>query len=255
MHESSPVSDEPLLLHALLGRGIRRTVTVVKTVAAYEIVQSVFPRPVTEQDEVGLVIGRTIDGALSRYSHEFREGRKPTAASMDRLVDELLAEELADADLAPSPPEVERLRLQASGVLRAFRRSEVMGMRRPRSRLVLIDERVGYYAQPDYWNGRDRIYEMKSYLAVPPSPAVELQLRLFQLAFPDFRAFLACFDRRSVPVSTTIAEIPPLTKVGGEELLRTAERTARELGKEKVIEYVDNPIVRYSLPPQPASSP
>lgn len=227
--------------------------TVVKTVAAHDIVEAVFPRPVTERDEIGIAIGKAIDGTLSRYSHEFAEGRRPSATSMDRAAAELLDTELEEADVQLPVSDRSALLAQASGVLRAFRRSEVMGMRRPRSRLVLIGGSAGFYAQPDYWNGRDRFYEMKSYLAIPPPPAVELQMRLFQLAFPQLRAFLACFDRHALPVSTHLAEFPALTSEEAGTLLRTADRTAREHGQEKVLEYVDNPIVNYPLPPGPAA--
>jgi hypothetical protein len=122
-----------------------------------------------------------------------------------------------------------------------------MGLPRPRSRLILINERVGVYAQPDYWNGRDRFYEMKSYLARPIPPDVGLQLRLFQCGFPKLRAFLACFDRHATPVSTMIEEIPPLEPEEADAVLRLAYRTGIEKGTEKVLEYIDNPIVRYAL--------
>jgi len=222
-------------------------VTVVKTLAAYEIVQSVHPHPVTERDELGMAVGKAIDSALARYSHAFRESRRPTATAMQRFAAETLEEELADADLHLSPSDRDVQLLQVAGVLQAFRRSEVMGLLRPRSRLVLINGQVGFYAQPDYWNGRDRFYEMKSYRAPPISPAVGLQLQLFQLAFPGLTAVLASFDRHSSPVATNLLEIPPLELEEKDRLLRLAFRIGAELGKEKVLEYIDNPVVRYSL--------
>ena len=168
---------------------------------------------------------------------------------MNRLASEALDRELADADLTLVPHDRLAQLSAVSGVLQAFRRSEVMGLPRPRSRLVLINEEVGVYAQPDYWNGRDRFYEMKSYRARPIPPDVELQLRLFQLAFPGFRAFLACFDRHAQPVTTDIEEAPPLTPETREDVLKLAHRTGREKGVEKVLDYIDNPTVRYALAP------
>ena len=222
---------------------------VVKTVAAYEVVQTVYPREVTERDELGMAVGKAIDETLSRFSHEFSQGRRPTLTAMNRLATEVLDRELADADLALTPAD-RKVQLSAvSGVLQAFRRSEVMGLARPRSRLVLINGEVGVYAQPDYWNGRDRFYEMKSYLARPTPPDVELQLRLFQLAFPGFRAFLACFDRHATPVVTAIEEAPPLAPDVAEAVLKVAYRTGREKGVDKVLEYIDNPVVRYAVAP------
>ncbi|HTT45012.1 MAG TPA: hypothetical protein VMH38_03220 [Thermoplasmata archaeon] len=222
--------------------------TVVKTVAAHEIVQATYPRPVTERDELGMAVGKAIDETLSRFSHEFAQGRKPTLAAMNRLATEALDRELAEADLSLVPSDRQTQLASVSGVLQAFRRSEVMGLPRPRSRLVLLNERTGFYAQPDYWNGRDRFYEMKSYFADPVPPDVILQLRLFQCAFPGFQAYLACFDRHAVPVITSIAPVPMLAEADRLEVLKVAQRTAVDKGVEKVLEYIDNPIVRYTVP-------
>jgi len=221
---------------------------IVRTVAAHEVVQTAYPREVTERDELGMAVGKAIDETLSRFSHEFSQGRRPTLTAMHRFATEVLDRELADADLSLLPADRQVQLAAVSGVLQAFRRSEVMGLPRPRSRLVLINEQVGVYAQPDYWNGRDRFYEMKSYLARPTPPDVVLQLRLFQLAFPGFRAFLACFDRHATPVVTAIEEAPALTPEVAGDVLKLAFGTGREKGVEKVLDYVDNPIVRYALP-------
>ena len=223
--------------------------TTIRTVAAHEVVRAAFPRPVTEKDELGMAVGKAIDDTLSRFSHEFAQGRRPTLTSMNRLATESLDRELADADLRLAPDDRLAQLAAVSGVVQAFRRSEVMGLPRPRSRLVLINEEVGVYAQPDYWNGHDRFYEMKSYRARPIPPDVELQLRLFQLAFPGFRAVLACFDRHAHPVTTDIEEAPALTPDVQEGTLKLAHRAGREKGVEKVLDYVDNPIVRYVVAP------
>ena len=224
--------------------------TAVRTVAAHQVVQAAYPRPVTEKDEIGMAVGKAIDETLTHYSHEFAQGRRPTVTSMQRIATEVLDRELADTDLTLAPHDRQQQLAAAFGVLQAFRKSEVMGLPRPRSRLILINERVGVYAQPDYWNGRDRFYEMKSYLARPTPPDVELQLRLFQCAFPGFRAFLACFDRHATPVVAVVEEIPPLEPGVADEVLKLAYRTGLEQGIEKVLEYVDNPIVRYVIPPE-----
>jgi len=221
--------------------------TTVKTVAAHQVVQATYPRPVTEKDEIGMAVGKAIDETLSRYSHEFAQSRRPTRTAMVRLAAATLDEELANADVELAAADRERHLAAISAVLHAFRNSEVMGLARPRSRIILINGQVGIYAQPDYWDGHGRFYEMKSYHANPTPPDVQLQLRLFQCAFPNFRAFLASFDRHATPVTTTIEEIPPLDPPRVEEVLRLALRIGLEQGTEKVLEYVDNPIVRYSV--------
>lgn len=223
--------------------------TTIKTVAAHEIVSATYPRPVTERDEIGMAVGKAIDETLSRYSYEFGQSRRPTISAMNRMAGELLDSELANADVQLTPEDLERQLGEISGVVQAFRRSEVMGLSRPKSRIILINEQVGVYSQPDYWNGRDRFYEMKSYRASPLLPDVRLQLQLFQCAFPGLRAFLACFDRHATPVSTCIEEVPPLDPETTASVLRLAYATGLEKGLPKVLEYVDNPTVRYDLPP------
>lgn len=222
--------------------------TTIRTVATHEVVRAAFPREVTEKDEIGMAVGKAIDGALSRYSHEFAQGRRPTRTAMNAAAAEILDEELSNADLALPIGERERHLAAVSSVLQAFRQSELMGLPRPRSRLILINNQVGVYAQPDYWDGRGRFYEMKSYHATPMPPDVRLQVQLFQCAFPNFRAFLAWFDRHTLPVPTVIEEVPPLDAVGVSSVLRAAYRTALEKGSEKVLEYIDSPKVPYALP-------
>jgi hypothetical protein len=222
--------------------------TTIRTVAAHEVVRAAHPRPVTEADEIGMAVGKAIDATLSRYSYDFAQARRPTRTAMSRMAEEILDEELGDADLQLAPGDRERHLGAISDVLQAFRRSEVMGLSRPRSRMILINGRVGVYAQPDYWDGRERFYEMKSYHASPTPPDVVLQLQLFQLAFPNFRAFLAWFDRHASPVTTTIEEVPSLDADVAQKVLGLAYRTALESGVEKVLEYVDSPLIPYAVP-------
>jgi hypothetical protein len=195
-----------------------------------------------------MAVGKAIDETLSYWSYEHHQSRRPTLTSMNRVAGQILDHELADADVRLTAEERDRQLVGISGVLQAFRKSEVMGLARPKSRLILINERVGVYAQPDYWDGRDRFYEMKSYYANPMPPDVTLQVQLFQCAFPGFRAFLACFDRHTAPVVPRIDGFPPLEKSRTDEILTLAYRTGLEKGKEKVLEYIDNPSVRYSIP-------
>ncbi|MGA8663973.1 MAG: hypothetical protein WB809_02740 [Thermoplasmata archaeon] len=222
--------------------------TTARTIAAHEIVRAAYPRPVTEKDEIGMAVGRAIDETLSRYSYEFAQARRPTRTAMNRMATEILDRELEDADVQLPADDRSKQLAAISAVLQAFRASEVMGLSRPRSRLILINERVGVYAQPDFWDGHARFYEMKSYHATPTPPDVCLQLQLFQCAFPTFRAFLACFDRHATPVTTTIEELPPIDPVVAQGVLQLAYRTGLEKGVDKVLEYVDSPTVRYVIP-------
>ena len=173
--------------------------TTIKTVAAHEIVRRAFPRPPTERQEFGMAVGKAIDSTLSRYSHQFDRGLRPTVGAMSRFATTTLEEELRDIDLPVETPEKAAAQAQITAVLQAFRKTEVFGLPRPKTRMVLIDELVGVYTQPDYWDRKSRFYEMKSYRAVPPPPDVGLQLRLFQLGFAGFEGFLLCVNRHATP--------------------------------------------------------
>jgi hypothetical protein len=227
--------------------------TTIRVLAAHEIVQLTYPRPPTEKQEFGMAVGKAIDSTLSRYSHEFDRGFRPTVSSMNRLAEASLEEELRDIDLTVEASERARARQQISAVLQAFRKSEVFGLPRPRTRMILVNELVGVYTQPDYWDRKSRFYEMKSYLAIPPPPHVALQLRLFQLGFSGFDAFLICVDRHATPPGVTVAPIPRLTPEEMAETLRLALSAGMQSGKEKVLEFIDSPVVRYSIDREAAS--
>jgi hypothetical protein len=202
-----------------------------------------------------MAIGKAIDATLSRYSHEFDRGMRPTVGAMNRLAENTLDGELKDIDLPIDPAERKKALEQIAAVLQAFRKTEVFGLPRPRTRLVLIDERVGVYTQPDYWDRKRRFYEMKSYRAVPPPPDVALQLRLFQLGFAGLDAFLVCVNRHANPPDVSITAIPPLTLEESTATLRQALNLGLEKGQEKVLEYIDSPVVRYSTNgPEPVAS-
>jgi hypothetical protein len=193
-----------------------------------------------------MAVGKAIDATLSRYSHEFDRGLRPTVGAMNRLAESTLDEELQDIDLPIDPAERKRALDQIAAVLQAFRKTEVFGLPRPRTRMLLIDEQVGVYTQPDYWDRKQRFYEMKSYRAIPPPPDVALQLRLFQLGFAGLDAYLVCVNRHASPPDVSITPIPPLTPEDSTATLRQALAVAREKGRDKVLEYIDSPVVRYS---------
>ncbi len=222
--------------------------TVIRTVATHEVVRSLFPREPTERDRVGMAEGKAIDGALAQFSHEAARGRRPTAGAMGALAESILDEELEETDVVLSQEERARTLATVGEVLRVFRRSELFGRARPRTRLILIASEVGVYAQPDFWDGQGRIYELKSYRAWPPPPDVAVQLDLFQLAFPGFTELLVSIDRHASPVTIELHRVPEVSEARRAELLRVAHRIGLEHGQEKVLEYIDSPAIHYPLP-------
>ena len=223
--------------------------TKIRTLPAHEIVRRSYPRPApTEAEALAMAVGSAIDRTLSEIGHEVRLGRRPSRTRAVALADTRLREACEDAAVVPTEVERERIRAELSGMIDAYRHSAIYGLDRPRTRVILIDNAVGVYAQPDYWDGRSRFFEMKSYLAAPPPPDVALQLRLFQLAFPTFEAVLVCLDRHHVPVTATSLAIPPLTSGESSVTLRLARDLGLQFGQEKVLEYMEGPFARYTVP-------
>ncbi|HEV2449012.1 MAG TPA: hypothetical protein VGU43_01210 [Thermoplasmata archaeon] len=227
--------------------------TTVRVLAAHDLVAARFPREPSQQAPRARAVGAAIDSSLSQLSHESSLGRRPTLSAMQRFGAERLEELLDEVEEPPSPEVRARMLEEILGSLRAFRSSELMGLPRPRSRLVLVAERAGYFAQPDFWDRRARFFEMKSFRAIPPPPDILLQLQLFQLAFPGAAGTLVCIDRHAAPVSTSSWTVPPLQDLEASSLLAYAHSKATESGEEKVLEYIDHPIVRYGLPPAPTA--
>ncbi len=227
--------------------------TTIRMLPVHEIVRRTYPRPPpTESDSVAMAVGKAIDGALAEFGHQVRRGRRPTAKAMRELADAILEDALAEGAVTLSDEARTKILAEIDGVLQAYRRSEIYGLARPRTRVIVIDGQVGVYAQPDYWDGRGRLFEMKSYRAIPPPPDVALQLRLFQLAYPQWETVLVCLDRHAAPVEIVSAVIPPPTTEETATTLRLARDVGREFGEEKVLEYVEGPFVRYTLPPSSA---
>ena len=202
-----------------------------------------------------MATGKAIDSRLSDLGHQLRLGRRPTQASSERAAAELLDEALAEAAVRLEPSDRAATLAEVGEVVRAYRRSEIAGLPRPRTRVFLIGGAVAVYAQPDYWDGRRRFFEMKSYRAIPPPPDVALQLALFQLAFPGFEAVLVCLDRHHRPVEAASAVVAPLGPEASATTLRTAYDAGLAFGEEKVLEYVEGTRVHYELPAAPAAAP
>lgn len=221
----------------------------ILALAAHEVVQWMHPRPPRPEDTLGRAVGKAIDSALSQFSYESAVGKRPTVASAARLGRTILDEELEGAEVEVLESDRKAATAELEGVIQAFRRSGLLGTTRPKTRLILIDGRVGVFAQPDYWDGKGRIYEMKSYSADPTFPDINLQLQLFQLAFPGFETILACFDRKRSPVPYLPRLIPPISPADGSTVLRAALECGLAHGTEKVTEFLDNPIIPYELPP------
>jgi len=194
-----------------------------------------------------MAVGRAIDSTLSRIGHDARIGRRASGSAARALATSLLDEEVAAAAVDLPPAERSRLLDRLDAVVRAFRASELYGLDRPRTRVILVNGTVGIYAQPDYWDGRGRIFEMKSYPAVPPPPDVALQLRLFQLAFPGFACSLVCLNRHVAPVERLRLDLDPPSPEETRSALRTACAVAEAHGETKVLEYVAGPFVAYSV--------
>lgn len=195
-----------------------------------------------------MAAGKAVDSTLARVGHELRTGRRPTTSGVLSLAASVLRDALEEAAVRIPDAEFERIIAQVQRVVQAYRKSPIAGLARPKTRVILIGEQVGIYTQPDYWDGRTRFFEMKSYAANPASPEVALQIRLFQLAFPNLEAVLVCLNRHTDPVETTTTRLPPPSAEEARATLASAYRWGAEFGQTKVLEYMEGPFVRYPLP-------
>lgn len=221
--------------------------TTIRALPVHAIVELTYPRPAREGEELAKAIGRAIDGALSQIGHRARTGRRPTVSAMRSLAEAMLDDEVESAGVDLPDDARAKVLAELRGTIEAYRSSEIFGLARPKTRVILIDGSVAVYAQPDYWDGARRFYEMKSYGAIPPPPDVALQLRLFQLAFPGLEAVLFCIDRHAVPISARAQVVPPPTAEETHAALRAAFDLGRSHGEPKVLEYLEGPFVAYSL--------
>ena len=223
--------------------------TTVRTIPAHEIVRRTFPRPEPEEkDLVAMAAGKVVDTTLSHVGHQMRAGRRPTQSGVMEFATSVLRDTLEESAVSIPTTEEARILAQVARVVQAYRKSEIAGLPRPKTRVVLIGEQVGVYAQPDYWDERARFFEMKSYPTTPAQPEIALQLRLFQLAFPTLQAVLICLNRHVEPVVTTSVPVRPPTSEEASVALRSAYDLGLEFGQEKVLEYVEGPFVRYPKP-------
>jgi hypothetical protein len=105
------------------GPGVDR----LRTIPVHEVVRRTFPRPPPEdKDHVAMAVGRTIDGTLAQFGHEYRVGRRPTATAMRRFGTTLLEESLREEAVEVSTAERTRILEELDGVLQAYRRSPLV---------------------------------------------------------------------------------------------------------------------------------
>lgn len=225
--------------------------TTIRILPAHEVVRRTFPRPEpTERESVAMAAGKAVDGTLAHVGHQMRLGRRPSTGAVQSTAASILADALEESAVDVPSAERERIVAQVVRVYHAYRKSPIAGLPRPKTRVVLVGEETGIYAQPDFWDGRTRFYELKSYAADPRAPEIALQLRLFQLAFPTLEAVLVCLNRHTDPVETSSVRVPSPSSEDALAALRLARRCALEHGQAKVLEYVEGPFVRYPAPPE-----
>ncbi len=223
-------------------------VETIRVLAAHQVVSDAFPREEREEDLWGRAAGLAVDSAMSDFAHGVRQGRRPSVARTVEVAMARFDDAVAEAGAEPDATRRAAALEQAEAVLRAYRNSPIVGLPRPRSRLVVVGGEVGMYAQPDFWDGRSRFFEVKSYRATPDRPELALQLRLFQLAFPGFEATLVAFDRFARPVAVLTSSVPPLREDDREPALRRVLDCGRRLGEPKVAHYLTADRIDYPAP-------
>jgi len=138
---------------------------------------------------------------------------------------------------------------------RAYLNSDLIKKKRIKARVILIESSdgiLGIFAQPDFVDlNLKKAYELKSYELFGPIPHyVILQIRLFQLAYPDFKFYLVGFKKDDSQMTVIVKEIKQMSDDSTWNLIRKIVNIAsKHRGTVKVdpLNLVKRYAVIYSL--------
>ncbi len=145
-----------------------------------------------KSDPFALALGRAFDIASAEYSFFVAIGEgDPAEKALDVFESEFIR-------AYGSRTEAKKARELGAELLKAYRRAGLLKYMRPRTRTIVINDRVAVFAQPDLAGGGYFI-ELKTFDIDPNNIPlyVKKQLEVFQLAFPGYRPVIHAFEWRS----------------------------------------------------------
>ncbi len=147
-----------------------------------------------------MVLGKCLDETVSKmnyYNYKFQINRNISLKALKSYT-AFLKSEFEINDIVVDKSEMRKYYAMGWKFINAFKKSVLYEnmLLRDRTRIIIINDEVGIYAQPDFVDyEKEVIYEMKSFSLKPLPEYVRKQVRVFQLAYPKFNTVIIGFPR------------------------------------------------------------
>jgi hypothetical protein len=222
----------------------------IKVIATYEYTnQFVNHNP----SLIDLAFGRAFDLAMSQYVYYSDKAIRLKNLHLKALRNftAIFNNELKKMNLKIDYKEKRNIVNAFLRSLYAFQRTEIFKEKilRPKTRIITIDNEAGIMAQPDFEDFiNNTIFEIKTFSLNPIPLYVQKQIRVFQLAFPNYKAIILGFDWKQKYVNIERIEFEEIKENERIELLKELKDFCLKNGKDKEYEEVtENRIeIQYS---------
>ena len=186
------------------------------TVPAYSIVN--YKYPITADNPIGIAFGYAFDRALLECNYYGLS----VASTLQYFKDEFLRM-MNGYSNSITQEQLQQILQQASMMLLAYKQTPIYrnSLLRPKTRVVVINDAVGVYMQPDFYDPlNDVFYEVKSYPLRKDEYMFKrlcYQIKLYQLAYPKSKAVAVGFcngnngNGNSNGYGYELLELPSLT--------------------------------------------
>lgn len=149
---------------------------------------------------INMILGKCLDETVTQmnyysYKSEFKRNISLNAMKSFAV---MLNSELIKNNIILDNKDKKNYYAMGWRFINAFKKSELYEntLLRDRTRLIIINDEAGIYAQPDFVDYYNEImYEMKSFSLKPVPKYVKMQVKIFQLAYPGFESKLIAFPR------------------------------------------------------------
>ncbi len=189
----------------------------MKTFPAWMLVKNMFEHELSGSP-LDILFGSIFDKATVKMNYYYKRGVNDFLEAALKYISSTLDDEAAMLGIQLMQNQRNNILSRGRAMLDAFKSTPAFGLLRPKTRLIVIDDLVGIYVQPDFYDG-ENIYEVKTF---DPRGVnyVKYQVRLFQLGYPGSKAILVGFDKATnKPIILTI---DPINEMDKNEILRHA---------------------------------
>lgn len=206
---------------------------MLKVIATHEYVSNFIKYT---GDKRGMVLGKCLDETVSKmnyYNYKYQINRDISLKALKSYT-VFLKSEFEKHDIVIDKSEMRTYYAMGWKFINAFKKSVLYEnmLLRDRTRIVTINDDVGIYAQPDFVDYADNvIYEMKSFSLKPLPEYVRKQVRIFQLAYPNFNTVIIGFPRNEEYIKPQIVKLTDPKERTKKILLKKLYRYAMEYGK------------------------